>query len=134
MNLASRIELVKGNIFKDYGTTIGFPRYKLIDYICATGLTRKSSTIQKVISSMKKNDHLVMKDSGLYYIKYRRKDKASPKGIAKLGYDIQHNLAANECMPGVLYPLLMSALISDFPLIRRGLEEKGSCIIKFATV
>jgi len=138
MNLASRAELVKGNIFKDWGTTIGFARYKLVEYICKTGVSEKSSVIQKVISYMKKNDHLVVKNNGLHYIRYRRKEKANPKGIPNLvqwSPDSQHNIVSYACeKEKLLYPVLLGSLIQDMEKIKESLQKKGSCIIKFKRV
>lgn len=137
MNLASRAELVKHNIFKTFGTTGAFSRYVLVEYICKSGVSEKSSVIQKVISYMKKNDHLVVKDNGLHYIRYRRKEKANPKGIPNLVLtpDSQHNIVSYACKKEkLLYPVLFGSLIQDMEKIKESLQKKGSCIIKFQRV
>jgi len=141
MNLASRSEMVKAQIFKDFRTSIGFPRYKLIEYICKTGVSEKSSVIQRVISYMKYNGHLVMKDNGLYFIRYRRKDKANPKGIApsipNFDHDIKHNIRSfnySNISDGHISDVLIKSFAMDLRSIIERLREKGSCTIKFERV
>jgi hypothetical protein len=141
MNLASRAELVKGQIFKDFRTSIGFPRYKLIEYICRTGVSERSSVIQKVIWYMKKNDHLVIKDNGLYFIRYRRKDKANPRGVVPsvtdFVHDIKHSIRSfnySDMSDGHISDVLIKSFAMDLKSIIERLREKGSCTIKFERV
>jgi len=148
MTAAERALKAKFELWQKFGIRKGIITERILrEAIYATGLSKKSRGLKAVVSYMRDYRHLG-KSGGYYYIIYEKKDQANPRDvvlkeeddktrlrrISVLGYDIQHNLAASECMPGVLYPLLMSTLINDFSLIRRGLEEKGSCIIKFATM
>lgn len=148
MTVAERALKVKFELWQKFGIKKGIITEKILrEAIYATGLSKASRGMKAVISYMRDYRHLG-KFGAYYYIIYEKKEQANPRDIMSkeekdkihsrrisiLGYDIQHNLAISECMPGRLYPLLMSALISDFTLISRGLEEKGCCTIKFAAM
>jgi hypothetical protein len=147
MTVAERALKVKFKLWQRVGTNRNIITEEVLrKAIYSTGLSKASRGMKAVISYLRDYRHLG-KSGEYYYVIYEKKEKANPRDvipkeendkrlrrISILGYDIQHNLATSECMPGRLYPLLMFALISDFSLISRGLEEKGSCTIKFAVM
>jgi hypothetical protein len=142
MTVAERALKVKFELWQKFGIRKGIITERILrETIYATGLSKASRGLKAVISYMRDYRHLG-KSGGYYYVIYEKKDEANPrdvvvkeeKRISNLGYDIQHNLAVSECKPNILPVFLMASMVSDMKMIGKNLKEKGSCIIKFATL
>jgi hypothetical protein len=138
MDIAQRSLMVKANLYETMGTTKVFNRVSLEYAICNSGLSPKSSSIQKVISYLIQNRHIKKCDRGLYKVLYRRKDEARPKGIPNLlekKVDINYFVSKQGLYDDdYLYPVLFNDLVKSVRRLKSRLKEKGECLIKFQIV
>jgi len=81
MNVMERALAVKYNLFRRFGANkICISKEDIIRAICASGLAKKSRYKKSVFAYLRDHRHLGERD-GLYYVIYRRKENANPRGV-----------------------------------------------------
>jgi len=141
MDIAQRSLMVKANLYEEMGTTRSFDRLTLKHAICRSGLSPKSSSIQKVVNYLKHNKHMKEPVTGMYKILYRRKDGAHPKGIPSLMNnnlnqvnEIYHIPKLAKDNISLLTSLIVCAAENNAVRIAGKLQEREECILKFQLV
>jgi len=106
----------------------------LKEAICNTGLSPKSSSIQKVVNFLKKNGHIKQKN-GYYRVTYRRKSEAKPKGFFHFNkYDVEHVIHMKEL--GLKDPgaVVLDCILQDAEKIKDSIENGKTYTIRFNCV
>lgn len=135
MDIAQRALMVKANLYDEFGTARAFDRASLKQAICNSGLSPKSSSIQKVVNYMRNNKHIKQPEHDVYQIMYRRKDRAHPKGIPNLtgnnGADITCKISRQ---PLWLDKAIEVTVHENIRAIEKIVHNKKECVIKLQWV